>query len=85
MSRRRVLRGAAAPRRAVGLAAAGISPALASTRPASRTAPAAAASSGPIVVYLRDAASGELEIFAGNSQVRLHDPAMAARLTRAVR
>jgi hypothetical protein len=39
----------------------------------------------PIVVYLRDTASGELEVFAGNSQVRLHDPAMVARLTRAVR
>ena len=36
-------------------------------------------------MYLRDAASGELEIFAGDSQVKLHDPAIAARLSRAVR
>jgi hypothetical protein len=91
MSRRSVLRGAAVGAGAVGLATvAGITPALASPRPASRTATGkagepAAASAGPIVVYLRDAASGELEVFAGNTQVRLHDPAMAARLTRAVR
>ena len=44
-----------------------------------------AAAAGPIVVYLRDAASGELEIFAGDSLVKLHDPAIAARLSRAVR
>jgi len=77
MSRRSVLRGAAVGAGAVGLATvAGITPALAA---------ASAASADPIVVYLRDAASGELEVFAGNTQVRLHDPAMAARLTRAVR
>jgi len=94
MSRRSLLRGEAAGAGAVGLAtAAGVSPALAASRQASRQAtPAAsagdggpAATSGPIVVYLRDAASGELEVFAGDSQVRLHDPAIAARLTRAVR
>lgn len=90
VSRRSVLRGAAGAS-AVGLVtAAGMGQALAAPRPASRSrsaAPAADAdaSSGPIVVYLRDAASGELEVFAGHSQVRLHDPAMAARLTRAVR
>ena len=94
MSRRSVLRGAAVGAGAVGLATvAGITPALASPRPASRTAagkagtPAAAstASADPIVVYLRDAASGELEVFAGDSLVKLHDPAIAARLSRAVR
>ena len=46
---------------------------------------AAVGSADPIVVYLRDAASGELEVFAGDSQVKLHDPAIAARLSRAVR
>jgi len=91
MSRRSVLRGAAVGAGAIGLASvAGITPALASPRPASRPAAGkagapAAASADPIVVYLRDAASGELEVFAGNTQVRLHDPAMAARLTRAIR
>jgi hypothetical protein len=91
MSRRSVLRGAAVGAGVVGLATvAGITPALASPRQAShapRTEPgkAGAADATPIVVYLRDAASGELEVFAGNTQVRLHDPAMAARLTRAIR
>ena len=94
VSRRSLLRGAAIGAGAVGLATvAGITPALASPRTASRPAageagpPAAAsaASASPIVVYLRDAASGELEVFAGDSLVRLHDPAIAARLSRAVR
>jgi hypothetical protein len=87
MSRRSVLRGAAIGAGAVGLATvAGAVPAMASARPAAPAEAAhGAASADPIVVYLRDAASGELEIFAGHSQVRLHDPAIAARLTRAVR
>ena len=91
MSRRSVLRGAAVGAGAVGLATvAGITPALASPHTASRTAAGeagapAAASATPIVVYLRDAASGELEVFAGDSLVKLHDPAIAARLSRAVR
>ena len=93
MSRRSVLRGAAVTAGAVGLAtAAGAAPALASALPrsAARSRPAgvgasAVSSADPIVVYLRDAASGELEIFAGDSQVKLHDPAIAARLSRAVR
>jgi len=35
-------------------------------------------------VYLRDASTGELEAFTGTSQVRFRDPALAARLLRAV-
>jgi hypothetical protein len=90
VSRRSVLRGAAGAS-AVGLVtAAGLGQALAAPLPASRSRSAtpaanAGASSGPIVVYLRDAAAGELEVFAGSSQVLIHDPAMVARLTRAVR
>ena len=87
VSRRSLLRGAAIGAGAVGLATvAGAVPAMASPHPAPRpeAAHGAASSAGPIVVYLRDA-SGELEVFAGDSQVRLHDPAIAARLTRAVR
>jgi hypothetical protein len=34
-------------------------------------------------VYLRDAASGELDLFSGTSHTVLRDPALAARLTRA--
>lgn len=94
VSRRSLLRGAAGAG-AVGLATAtGVGQAFAATSPTTRSRSAtpaanadasAAALSGAIVVYLRDAASGELEVFAGNSQVRLHDPAIAARLARAVR
>jgi hypothetical protein len=42
------------------------------------------ASDTPVVVYLRDASSGELEIFAGTSRTQVHDPALAARLARAI-
>jgi hypothetical protein len=37
------------------------------------------------VVHLRDVRSGEMDVFAGTRQVRLTDPDLAARLTRAVR
>jgi hypothetical protein len=36
-------------------------------------------------VYLRDAASGELDVFSGTSHTVIRDPALVARLTRAVR
>lgn len=39
----------------------------------------------PLVVYLRDAASGEFDVFAGTSRATVVDPDLAARLTRAVR
>jgi hypothetical protein len=37
------------------------------------------------VVHLRDARSGEMDIFAGTRHARLRDPDLAARLTRAIR
>jgi hypothetical protein len=85
MSRRSVLRGAAGAG-AVGLAAAaGAGALVAAARPAAAT-PAArpAAHAEPVVVYVRDAGTGELEAFTGTSQVRFRDPALAARLLRAV-
>jgi hypothetical protein len=69
-------------------------PALGSTRPGRGTAgPQAAAQSGedttdpggPVVAHLRDAHTGELDIFAGTSQTRVHDPRLAAQLIRAIR
>jgi hypothetical protein len=96
-SRRSVLRGAAGVG-AVGFAAAvGVGavagPALAADnrRAAARpdTALAAAAqpetATGPLVVYLRDAASGELDVFAGTSHAVIRDHELVARLTSAVR
>jgi hypothetical protein len=43
------------------------------------------AAGAPLVVYLRDAASGEFDVFAGTSRATMVDPDLAARLTRAVR
>ena len=94
-SRRSMLRGAGAVG-AVGIAAAvGVGAAsgaaTAATRPAAdnRAAGGAERSAGPagapLVVYLRDAASGELDIFSGTSHTVLRDPALVARLTHAVR
>lgn len=40
---------------------------------------------GPVVAHLRDARTGELDIFAGTSQTRVHDPRLAAQLIRAIR
>jgi len=44
-----------------------------------------AAPSEQIVVHVRDAASGEIDVFRGTSQVRLRDRELAARLVRAGR
>jgi hypothetical protein len=89
-----MLRGAGA----VGIAAAvGVGApsavAAAATRPAAgnRAAPSAGhsaeggAAGAPLVVYLRDAASGEFDVFAGTSRTSIIDPDLAARLTHAVR
>jgi hypothetical protein len=86
-ARRAVLRGAAGAG-ALGLvAAAGAGTVAAASAPAASAAPpdpAPARGDTPVVVYLRDVSSGELEIFAGTSQARLRDPALAARLARAI-
>jgi hypothetical protein len=101
LSRRSVLRTAAGAGLAAGALAAANVPALAATtRSAARhdtadhdTADHAAAghadashdADGPIVVHLRDARTGEIDIFRGTSQTRLHDHALAALLIRASR
>lgn len=87
MSRRSLLRGAAGAG-AVGLAAAaGAGAVMAAARPAEAKAAPAAGQAGaePLVVYLRDATTGEMEVFAGTSQVRFRDRALAAQLQRAAR
>lgn len=94
VSRRSVLRGAAgaglAGLAATGFAAAGFAAAgfadTGGAAAADAAAPArhAAEHAEPVVVYLRDAGTGELEVFAGTSQVRFRDHALAARLLRAV-
>jgi len=86
LSRRSMLRGAAAAG-AAGLAVtamgAAASPALAATsQPLAQDAPQSHA--GPIVVHVRDAKSGDIEVFSGTSEVRLRDKDLAARIARAV-
>jgi hypothetical protein len=90
-SRRSVLHGAAGLAGA-GLAAtvmAGTLAAPASASAAPRTHPGRAARvSGPdepVIVHVRDVRTGEMDVFAGEDQVRLRDPGLAAKLARAVR
>jgi hypothetical protein len=90
LSRRSLLRGTAAAG-AAGLAAASVgaaaSPALAApSQPAhQRLGPGPATlPSGPIVVHVRDAESGDIEMFRGTGQTRLRDKDLAARIARAI-
>ena len=89
LTRRSLLQGAATAG-AAGLAVtamgAAASPALAAT---SRTsAPDQSqdqhAAAGPIVVHVRDARSGDIEVFSGTSQTRVHDKDLAARIARSI-
>jgi anaerobic selenocysteine-containing dehydrogenase len=90
-SRRFVLKGAAGVG-AAGIAAtalAGVAaPASAAVRASSRAASTdriAApdeATDDTIVVHLRDVASGEIDVYRGTTQARIHDRDLAARLVR---
>jgi hypothetical protein len=86
-SRRSVLLGAAGAGIAAATLAGTAAPALAAAR--GGAAPTArkteieaqdARMAEPIVVHLRDAATGEIDVFRGTSQVRLRDPELAARI-----
>jgi hypothetical protein len=85
LSRRSMLRGAATAG-AAGLAVTAIgstaSPAFAATdQPQRHGAPQFA---GPIMVHVRDAKSGDIEVFSGTSKTRLRDKDLAARIARAI-
>jgi hypothetical protein len=91
MSRRSVLRGAAGAG-AAGIAATGLvgmaGPALAATRPAPRHTELQLSGeerAEQLVVHVRDARSGKIDIFRGTSRTTLHDRELAARLVRASR
>jgi hypothetical protein len=91
LSRRSVLWGAAGAGAAgiaatafIGSAGHPATPAEPETRGAATPA-ADAATTDQIVVHVRDARSGEIDVFRGTSQTRLHDPELAARLVRASR
>jgi hypothetical protein len=91
-SRRSVLQGAAGVGIA-GIAATALAgaagPALAAARPAAPGPKAGEANTetttDQVVVHVRDAGSGEIDVFRGTSHVRVHDPELAARLVRASR
>jgi hypothetical protein len=40
--------------------------------------------SGPVVVHVRNAKSGEIDVFSGTTQTRLRDKELAARIVRTV-
>jgi len=98
ISRRSVLQGAATAG-AAGLAVtalgAAVSPAAAAASGASAASAAGArpasavgdgavnAPAGPIVVHVRNAKTGDIEVFAGTAQTRLRDRDLAARIARA--
>ena len=92
LSRRSVLR-AAAGAGAAGIAATALAstalPAVAASArpavPAARGMKAEAKDEDQIVVHVRDARSGEIDVFRGTSQTRLRDPDLAGRLVRASR
>jgi hypothetical protein len=90
MSRRTLLRGTAAGG-AAGLAVAAVA-GPASAAPSRPAAPDQRNDPGqatlplePIVVHVRDAKSGDIEVFRGTSQTRLRDQDLAARIARAIR
>ena len=88
LSRRSLLQGAATAG-AAGLAVTAMgaaSPALAATNRSSAPSASHAASThaGPIVVHVRDARSGDIEVFSGTSATRLRDTDLAARIARAI-
>jgi hypothetical protein len=100
VSRRFVIRGAAtagaAGLAATALGGALSPAAAASTRAASTAGSSTTAASttgadsevkapaGPIVVHVRNAKSGDIEVFSGTSQTRLRDKDLAARIARAI-
>jgi hypothetical protein len=93
ISRRTALRGGAAAGVAGAALLAAGTPAFAasldtqaSAKHAGRTeATDAGSHAEPVVVHLRDARTGEIDIFRGTTETRVHDRALAAALLRASR
>ena len=92
-SRRSVLYGAAGlagaglAATAIGTIAAPAAAAAATAAPRAHAGQAEGASSpaGPVIVHVRDLRSGEMDVFAGESKMRLRDPGLAAKLAHAIR
>jgi len=57
----------------------------ASRTPAGHAGPEDPAGTDALVLHVRDAAAGEIDLFRGTTQTRLHDRDLAARIVRAGR
>jgi hypothetical protein len=92
-SRRSVLYGAAGLAGAglaattIGTLAAPAAAATAAAAPRARSGQAAGVPSPaePVIVHVRDLRTGEMDVFAGESTTRIHDPGLAARLVHTAR
>jgi len=89
LTRRSLLQGAAT----AGAAGLAVTAMGAAAGPALAASPAAGGGglpapdhvpAGPIVVHVRDARSGDIEVFSGTSQARLRDKNLAARIAGAI-
>jgi hypothetical protein len=87
LSRRSVLRGAAgvASAGAAGLAIGVVGTAGTAAATSTTTPQQNSERQGHIVVHIRDAASGDIEVFSGTTQTRVRDRDLAARISRAIR
>jgi len=92
-SRRSVLR-VAAGASAAGIATAAFGGVLTPASAATRSGPGASTARptveddnqpGDVVLHVRDAAAGEIDVFRGTTQIRLRDRDLAARVVRASR
>jgi hypothetical protein len=89
LSRRSLLHGAAAAG-AAGLAVTALGTGVSQAASAATTSAARPdasqvnAPAGPIVVHVRNAKSGDIEVLSGTSQVNLRDTDLAARISRAI-
>jgi hypothetical protein len=92
VSRRHVVVGAAVGAAGAAAVLAGAAGSASAASKSSRAAGAASAtgvavggSAEPLVLHVRDARTGEIDVYQGASQVTVHDPALAAQLYRIVR
>jgi hypothetical protein len=90
VSRRSIIRSAAGLAGA-GLAAGAIGGAItgaivapARSAPSGQQAQGGAIPTEPVIVHVRDVATGVMDVFAGTSHARLTDPGLAASLVRGV-
>ena len=77
-------RGGACRHRAPALAAVA-APARGAAHDAARADAAESDAAEPVIAHVRNARTGEIDVFRGTSQTRLHDTALAAALIRASR